>query len=290
MKKLDIPFSIKSAGSDAGTYVFVASDSTVDRDGDSLDQSKWDFRNYLKNPVILWGHDYYSPPIGKCVSMSLDGGRLVMEVKFASEDEYAFAATIEKLVSGGYVNTCSVGFISHDDGSMELLELSIVSVPANPNAVRLAFDEGVISDSEADEYVAKLFGLAEKITNRKSMAKHEKSGARHSRETIEKLEALKAKAEDIISSIEEMVNDPEGQGGRGEDDGASSEGKSADPEKAGKETHDQGNGTDPEAKSASADGAEDGDVSDEQIDEEGERAYMEAFNAELEKLSTGKVE
>jgi HK97 family phage prohead protease len=116
-------------------FTFVVSTSALDRQGDELDQSKWDFANFKKNPVILWAHDYYSPPIGICTEIKTEGEQTVATVKFAPEAANPFAAQVSALVKEGYINATSVGYIEHDDGTYELLEISIVPVPANAQAL-----------------------------------------------------------------------------------------------------------------------------------------------------------
>ena len=47
------------------TKRFVFSDATVDHAGDSIDPKGWDLGVFRSNPVALWSHDSFSPPIGK---------------------------------------------------------------------------------------------------------------------------------------------------------------------------------------------------------------------------------
>ena len=56
-------------------YEFTASTSTQDRDGEVVDATGWDLRNFKKNPVIMYAHDYRTLPIGKAprVWVSKDG-------------------------------------------------------------------------------------------------------------------------------------------------------------------------------------------------------------------------
>jgi len=124
------------AGS-TGTFSFVISTSDEDRQGDSLDQSKWKLDNYKANPVVLWAHDYYQPPIGVCTSISVKDGQLVAEGKFASAELSPFAAQIQGLYEAGFIKATSVGYIQHEDGELELLEFSLVPVPANPYALSM---------------------------------------------------------------------------------------------------------------------------------------------------------
>src|SRR3990167_7452150 len=156
-------------------YEFTASTADMDRDGEVIDVSGWDLKNYKKNPVIMYAHDYRSLPIGKATKIGIKDGKLVNNVEFPPEGTYEFADIVERLVNTGYLKTESVGFIPRkwEDGEggdkaprrtytkQELLEISIVPVPSNPNALMNAVKEGVITTKqfeaitkpeETDEY------------------------------------------------------------------------------------------------------------------------------------------
>lgn len=134
----------------------VGSTSVLDRMGDVIDQDGWQLDTYTKtNPVILWGHNVREerPPIGKALKVWTEGKqsrtkRLMFKVKFDLQD--SFAAEIFRKVKDGFVNTVSVGFLPVEWEELnkevgpfggrkytkqELLELSFVPVPANPEAV-----------------------------------------------------------------------------------------------------------------------------------------------------------
>ncbi len=123
----------------------VGSSNAVDRMGEVIDQSGWVLDNYQKNPVILWGHNVREerPPIGKALKVWLQGAqartkKLMFTVQFDLQDD--FAAGIYRKVKDGFINTVSVGFmpLEREDNTFtksELLELSFVPVPANPEAL-----------------------------------------------------------------------------------------------------------------------------------------------------------
>jgi len=156
-------------------YEFTASTSTQDRDGEVIDATGWDLKNFKKNPVIMYGHDYKTLPIGKAPRVWIHNGTLKNTVEFPPEGTYEFADIVERLVDTGYLRTESVGFIPRkwEDGDgekaprrtytkQELLEISIVPIPSNPDALRNAVEEGVITTKqfeaitkpeETDEYI-----------------------------------------------------------------------------------------------------------------------------------------
>lgn len=144
---------------------FITSTEDQDRDGDIIEVAGWQIDNYMKNPVVLFGHDYTSLPVGKTVGIELDHGnkRMLQDIKFATRDEYEFADTVYRMCKAGYLNTTSVGFMGIEHEPMfdenknykgrrykkqELLETSIVPVPSNPGALVEARSKGIISDHE----------------------------------------------------------------------------------------------------------------------------------------------
>lgn len=123
--------------------VFIISTDTVDRDNDIISMKGWQLDNYRKNPVVLWAHDYSQLPVGKCTGLKVVGNKLMATAEFADHD---MAKTVLRLVDGGFLNSTSVGFrpvkfaINEDRhgidfSEQELLEFSIVPVPANPEAL-----------------------------------------------------------------------------------------------------------------------------------------------------------
>ena len=131
------------AASDSGNFEVVISTADIDRQGESIKQDGWDLSNYLKNPVVLWGHDYYSLPIAISDSIEVSNGKLIARGHFAPEDANPFAQQVRRLYDAGIVRATSVGFIATEmEGSIitkaELLEFSFVPVPANPYALSLS--------------------------------------------------------------------------------------------------------------------------------------------------------
>lgn len=153
MNKSYLRGAVELKGKDKGEDVFsiIASTSAIDRQGDSVDQAGWDLKNFNKNPVLLWAHDYSELPIGKVVSARVEKGKLVADFIFASAEANPKAQQIKRLYEEGIVNASSVGFIPLErQGNIitrsELLELSLVPVPANQEALRLAMSKGFDAD------------------------------------------------------------------------------------------------------------------------------------------------
>jgi len=130
---------------------FVASTASPDRYGDVVDQKGWDLRAYNRNPVVLFNHNPSQMPIGKGKAY-VENEQLMLEVEFDQKDD--MAKTIEQKVRDGYINAVSVGFqpsktiarssLPSDHPyhgksgqyfqASELLEVSIVTIPANNEA------------------------------------------------------------------------------------------------------------------------------------------------------------
>jgi HK97 family phage prohead protease len=136
---------------------FCFSDSSVDRMGDSIDAAGWNLTSFLKNPVALFGHDSSAPPIGRARDVRVENDRLMGTIEFMSADLYPFADEIFRMVREKYLRAVSVGFLPLEwrwaDGAdrrggidfekQELLEISVVPIPANANALVQASGRGL---------------------------------------------------------------------------------------------------------------------------------------------------
>lgn len=133
---------------------FVISTDSVDREGDIIAVDGWDLEQYRANPVVLWAHDYRTPPVGKSIDVGIRDGKLVSIDRFTPEDINPFGAMIYRMVKGGFLKATSVGFSptewtynedhrGFDFIRTELLEHSVVPVPANPDALVMASKSGI---------------------------------------------------------------------------------------------------------------------------------------------------
>lgn len=134
---------------------FIISDESKDRYGDVINADGWDFTNFAANPVLLWAHDYSMPPVGKLSTpWKSNGSKVKASVQdWVPRDVSEFAWAVEQMVRKGFLNAVSVGFqpsefTFNDDYSInyiaqELLEVSVVPVPANANALVAAKSAGL---------------------------------------------------------------------------------------------------------------------------------------------------
>lgn len=144
---------------DSRRVKFVFSDGSVDRSGDTIDPAGWKLDNYKKNPVALFGHDSWniSSVMGRGVNVGQSGNKLIGEIEFADADVNPNADMAYKMVEAGLLSAVSVGFMplkfawstdkdrpfGMDFTEQELLEISIVPVPCNQNAIAMAKSLGI---------------------------------------------------------------------------------------------------------------------------------------------------
>jgi HK97 family phage prohead protease/HK97 family phage major capsid protein len=118
-----------------------ANTTDVDRSGDVIPKTVWEsgIQNYLKNPIILAYHDH-DEPIGRMVDYRIEDRGLFIKARISAAAEDVF-----NLVKDGVLTAFSVGFIIKDATydsvtdlfiikELELLEVSVVSVPANQDS------------------------------------------------------------------------------------------------------------------------------------------------------------
>lgn len=189
-----------------GKMLAVASDEMEDRQGDKLNLETWDLRNYKKNPVLQFAHNYNLPPIGLAKNIRVEGKKLLFEPEFHEITQ--LAREVKQLYEEGIMKAFSVGFlIKEKDGeqSLELLEISGVPVPANPRALVL---EKSIEASIPDEEVEK---INEWITSEKSEKEIEKKTLK--KKTDKTVPAIKKEAESEEKK-EEMAEKAEMKAGK----------------------------------------------------------------------------
>lgn len=178
---------------------FVISTGSVDRDNDTISVNGWKLENYKRNPVVLFAHDYDSLPIGKCVEIGINGDKLLATAEFA---DHAMADTCLKLVDGGFLRATSVGFrpmkftINEERRGLdfveqELLEFSVVPVPANPEALMVSREFG----SETEQLLA----WAKEMTDKLSKKLVETPAPKKTAEQVEKVEFDFAKLPGLIA-------------------------------------------------------------------------------------------
>jgi hypothetical protein len=162
-------------GSSPAILDFIASTATVDRYHEIIEPAGWRLDSYRRNPVFQNAHNYGDIlfTLGKALSTevrAVGGGQaLCQRIQFATEVN-PVARIAYGLYKGGFLNAVSVGFIPlrWEDGNrtngtngtdgtngprrryleQELLEVSAVAIPANPDALALGLKSGAIAKSD----------------------------------------------------------------------------------------------------------------------------------------------
>jgi phage head maturation protease len=144
-----LTFESKAVGD--GQFEVLISSELEDRDGDILLSAGANVDNYRRNPVVLYAHDYGGLPVARATNIeAIQGTGLKAVMEFPPKGISARADEVRGLWEGGFLNAASVGFVPkhfeerHPTGRIftdwELLEFSIVPVPANAAALRLSID------------------------------------------------------------------------------------------------------------------------------------------------------
>ncbi len=153
-KQYAIDQTEKAISDETRTARFVITTQGVDRDNDTVAVSGWDVSNYVKSPVVLWAHDYSQMPVARAIELNQTPKGLEALAEFPPKGTYAFADTVFEMLKGGFLSATSVGFrptaYEPDEKrgginftKQELLEFSIVPVPANPEALIVARSKGI---------------------------------------------------------------------------------------------------------------------------------------------------
>lgn len=136
-----------------GRMRFLITSGAIDRDQEILDPDGMQTDKFMANPVLLWCHDLGTPAIGKVVNLVKGGRGWEAEVEWAPEGVHPLADMVRKLYEAKILNAVSIRFQPLDGGiangisgqddyrrkytKFELLELSTVNVPSNPEALRV---------------------------------------------------------------------------------------------------------------------------------------------------------
>lgn len=215
--KRGVPFQVRATAAgivkadgdgsaDSRQIRYVASTEHADRMGDIIrvyggkgadNGSGWQLKTIKQNPVALWSHESWMPPIGKLLDVKrvkshphadgTTGPALLATIDYFDADLSEVADTAWKMAKRGVLRAVSVGFLPLKDTSgnmtpedaeemglgrwgvefteQDLLELSQAVVPANPFALQTSIkamvESGEISERDAKAF-AKLYPLTEK--------------------------------------------------------------------------------------------------------------------------------
>lgn len=159
-------------------FTAIITTAAIDRDGEVVMPSGMNSKHFESNPVLLYAHDA-TKPIGKMVNMRRSD--TVIEADFSlvprpstHEGEW-FPDTVGALMKFGALNGTSIGFSPMKNGfrnatkgdtekygvgvsrvysKWNLMEVSVVAVPSNQEALVAAVSKGILSSNSA-----KAFGM-----------------------------------------------------------------------------------------------------------------------------------
>lgn len=153
---------VRKVDKESRTVTFIASDDTRDSAGTVLNQDNWDLSRFNKNGVIGYQHKVYggwddtdNPDnvIGKG-NAYIEDKKLMVDITFEPAEINPLAEKIYQKIMFGSLRAVSVGFLpigrgrfgEGDDSDtyyfagQQLLEVSVVNIPANPNALKKSLE------------------------------------------------------------------------------------------------------------------------------------------------------
>lgn len=166
---------------DDRTFRFIISDESKDRYGTIIKMNGWDLSNYEKNPIVAYQHITWSSDPDVIIGRGrvwIEDNLLMGEVKLEPEGDNELADKVAKKLNNGTLSATSVGFNPSEYSrglseygedpevlyfrKQDLLEWSIVTIPANPNAIvqngytdflKMAFEEEKIEPKQEEEEI-----------------------------------------------------------------------------------------------------------------------------------------
>ena len=158
---------IRKVDEENRTVEFVASDNSVDSYHTVIPVDKWDLTRYQKNGIVGYMHDVYGDSwtksadpddiIGKGEAF-IEEDKLIVRITFEPKELNERADKIFRKIQFGSLHAVSVGFRATKKGHMgdeergedpkvyyyagqELLEVSVVNIPSNANALKRSMEE-----------------------------------------------------------------------------------------------------------------------------------------------------
>lgn len=165
------------SGYESRVLQYTLVDESVDRHGDIVRVAGANLKQYMRNPVVMTFHHYSQFPIGNAIKTWIDkeNKKVMAHILFFDDrvDKTGLSDTAFRFAEAGAMKTGSIGFIPKKSrkptneevkelgiseygtvyDQWELLEFSIVPLPANPNASTNDFEEvkkGFTKDVLAD--------------------------------------------------------------------------------------------------------------------------------------------
>jgi HK97 family phage major capsid protein/HK97 family phage prohead protease len=143
-----------------GDFHFVMSDASVDRLGDVIEPAGWELAQFRAHPIALFNHGKQDPlPIGTWSDVRVEKGQLRGKLNFAAPGTSPRIDEMRSLLEQGILRAASVGFEPIEDEPLQsksrgrrykrqrLVECSLVTIPANANALAIAKSLNISDDT-----------------------------------------------------------------------------------------------------------------------------------------------
>lgn len=123
---------------------FIVSDESVNSHGFIVKTDGIDLTQFLRNPIMYYMHEREKGVVGRWDNVRVQGTQLLMDAVF--DESTDTGRQVKAQVEGGFLRCASIGVeiiemeIINDVETVtacRLLEVSIVDIPANGNAVKL---------------------------------------------------------------------------------------------------------------------------------------------------------
>jgi len=139
------------AGKAPGSTMFVLSDERLNRRGDIVDSAGWQLDEFKQNPIALFNHDP-DRIVGNWSNVRVENKELIGEFQPVAPGTSQLGDEVRLLVEQDVLRAASVGFRFLKSEPLDpdrphrgrrytkqvLMEVSLVSVPANPGALSKA--------------------------------------------------------------------------------------------------------------------------------------------------------
>lgn len=158
-EKKSLFFTVTAQNAGEGEASCTITTSAPDRGADRVISDGGKIANFLKNPVVLFGHDYRSIPVGTATEISVAANQITATWKWLTGDP--FADRVRNAWEQGVLRATSIGLNpmkwsydeerrGYDFEEWDLLEFSICPVPMNPEAVRTLSAKGIETEGLFD--------------------------------------------------------------------------------------------------------------------------------------------
>jgi HK97 family phage prohead protease len=161
-------------------FVLSSERPGADRLGDIIAAAGIDHKNYDLNTIVLWNH-HADQPIGRMLGLRVKDGKLIGNLHLAPKTTSPRLAEIHSLVDAGILRAVSIGVRPQESsplksggklyGKSELVEVSLVSIPCNVDALLAV--KGVSKELKKEIFKEQVrdMSLAERIAQSRAVVK-----------------------------------------------------------------------------------------------------------------------